>query len=149
SAQKDWAKVIEYFDKKLALPNMEQGVRLQTLYGRAATFEYAYTSKSTDLQDGSTKARDAALEGSKILAGFQKPEKATDEQWAAFKKQYGTQFLNTAASASFYLKDFKAAAQYYHDALTIDPTQAVDDYKMGLADLQQTPPQSVAGFWAL
>jgi len=149
SQMKEWPKVIEYFDKKLALPNLEKGVRLQTLYGRAATFELAYNPKSNDLASSATKARDAAAEGSKLLGTFEKPAQATDDQWAAFKKQYSTQFLNTAGSASYYLKDYKAAAQYYHDSLAVDPTQAVDDYRMGVADLQSTPPQSVAGFWAL
>ena len=146
---RQWTKVIDYLDKLLALPEINAATKLEAQYRRAATFEFAYNAKSPDLVEGATKSRDAALAGQKILSEFQKPAQATDEQWANIKKQYNTQFLNTAASASFYLKDYKAAAQYYHDSLVQDPTQAVDDYRLGLSDLQQTPPQAPAGFWAL
>jgi len=148
-ALKQWTKVIEYLDKLLALPELNEGAKLEYYYRRAATFEYAYNAKSPDLADASTKARDSALEGLKALNAFPKPAQATDEQWAAFKKQYTTQFYNTAASASFYLKDYKAAADNYHAALGVDPQQPVDDYRMGIADLQESPPQYIAGFWAL
>ncbi|HUJ39189.1 MAG TPA: hypothetical protein VLW54_01475 [Candidatus Acidoferrales bacterium] len=146
---KQWTKVIEYLDKLLALPELSSGAKLEYYYRRAATFEYAYNAKSPDLAEASTKARDAALEGLKALNEFQKPAQATEEQWTSFKKQYTTQFYNTAASASFYLKDYKAAADNYHAALVVEPQQPVDDYRMGIADLQETPPQFIAGFWAL
>jgi hypothetical protein len=149
AALHQYGKVIDYLDKLLALQDIDAATRLEAQYRRAATFEYAFNANSLDLAAGSTKARDAALEGMKILSAFQKPAQATDEQWAGIKKQYSVQFTNTAASASYYLKDYKAAAQYYHDALVLDPTQAVDDYRMGLSDLRETPPQSIAGFWAL
>jgi hypothetical protein len=146
---KHWTKVIEYLDKLLALQELNTAQRLEYTYRRAATFEYAYNAKSPDLADASTKARDSALEGLKLLSAFEKPAQATEEQWAAFKKQYTVQFYNTAASASFYLKDYKAAADNFHAALGAEPQQPVDDYRMGLADLLETPPQTVAGFWAL
>jgi len=47
------------------------------------------------------------------------------------------------------LKDFKAAAEHYHAALQLEPKQAVDDYRMGVAMLQENPPETTAGFWAL
>jgi len=149
SALKQWSKVIEYLDKISALPEIGAGERLQAYYSRAATFEYAYNAKSPDLADGSTKARNAALEGLKILSTFEKPAQLPDDKWAVAKKTYTNQFYNTAASASFYLKDYKAAAENYHAALALDPQQPVDDYRMGLAELLETPPQSTAGFWAL
>jgi hypothetical protein len=149
AALRQWSKVIENLDKLLALPEINAATKLEAEYRRAATFEYAYNAKSPDLVPGATKARDAALDGMKILSTFEKPAQATDEQWAGIKKQYAMQFANTAASASFYLKDYQASAKYYQDALAMDPAQPVDDYRMGLADLQETPPASVAGFWAL
>ena len=148
-ALKQWTKVIEYLDKLLALPELNAGAKLEYYYRRAATFEYAYNSKSPDLADASTKARDAALAGLKALNEFSKPAQATEEQWTTFKKTYTTQFYNTAASASFYLKDYKSAAEDYHSALGVEPQQPVDDYRMGIADLLESPPQNVAGFWAL
>ena len=146
---KQWSKVIEYLDKILALPEIQAAGKLEAYYRRAATFEYAYNAKSPDLVDGSTKGRDAALAGLKVLSTFEKPAQATDEQWAAAKKTYSLQFYNTAAIASFYLKDFKAAAENFHAALGLEPKQPVDDYRMGLAQLQENPPEAVPGFWAI
>jgi tetratricopeptide (TPR) repeat protein len=144
-----WVKVIEYLDKLIALPAAGDGVRLDAYYRRAATFDYAYNAKSPDLAQAATKGRDAALEGLKALDAFKKPEQMKDDQWAAAKKQYTLQFNNTAASASYYLKDYKAVVDYYQKALALDPNQPGDDYRMGVADLLLSPPQSVAGFWAL
>lgn len=149
AALKQWVKVIDYLDRILALPEIGAAGKLEAQYRRAATFEYAYNAKSPDLADGSTKARDAALEGLKIIGAFPKPAQLNDDQWATAKKTYTVQFYNTAASASYYLKDYKAAAQHYHAALALDPQQPVDDYRMGLADLQLSPPETNAGFWAL
>jgi hypothetical protein len=143
-----WNKYIEYLDKFLALP-VPQGERIQALYQRAATFDFVYNAKSPNLAEASTKARDSALEGLKALNDFAKPAQATDEQWAAFKKQYSTQFYNTAATSSFYLKDYKAAADNFHALLGLDPKQAAAQYMMGRAYLLETPPQTMAGFWAV
>jgi len=146
---KQWTKVVEYLDKLLALPELNTAQRLEYTYRRAATFDYAYNAKSPDLAEASTKARDSAMEGLKLLNTFQKPAQATDEQWAAFKKQYTLQFYNTAASASFYLKDYKGAADNFHAALGVEPQQPVDDYRMGISELLETPPQNIQGFWAV
>ena len=149
AALQQWTKVIEYLDKLLALPGTNEATRLDALYRRAATFDYAYNAKSPDLAAAAGKARDAALEGQKVLEAFKKPEQMKDEQWAAAKKQYAIQFWNTAASSSYFLKDFAAVVEYYGKALALDPNQPGDDYRVGVADLQMTPPHPVAGFWAL
>jgi len=149
AALRQWTKVIEYLDKLLALPEINEGARLEADYRRAATFEYAFTAKSPDLAEQATKGRDSALEGMKVLNSFQKPQQATDEQWAAAKKQYATQLYNTAGICSLYLKDYKAAADYFRQSLAVDPQQPGDDYRLGVADLQATPPNSLDGFWAL
>lgn len=144
-----WLKVIEYLDKLTALPGINDAMRLEAYYRRAATFEYAYNAKSPDLAQAGAKARDTSLEGLKLLESFKKPEQMNDDQWAAAKKQYTLQFWNTAAGASYYLKDYKAVVDYYQKSLALDPNQPGDDYRVGVADLLLTPAQSVPGFWAL
>jgi hypothetical protein len=146
---RQWPKLIEYIDKLLALPSINEGARLAGSYRRAATFEFAYNAKSPDATEQATKARDAALAGLKVLEGFKKPEQMTDEQWAAARKQYTTQFYNTAGLGSLYLKDYKTAADNFGASLKQDSQQALTDYRLGLADLQQDPPQSLDGLWAL
>lgn len=149
AALRQYTKVIDYLDKLLALSELNEGGRLEAQYRRAATFEYAYNAKSANLNEQATKGRDAALDGLKILNSFQKPAQATDEQWNAAKKQYMTQFYNTAAICSLYLKDYKTAAEQFRASLAVDPNQPGDDYRLGVADLQISPPDSVGGFWAL
>jgi len=149
AALKQWTKVIEYLDKLLVLREVNSGARLEYYYRRAATFDYAYNAKSPDLAPAATKARESALEGLKALNAFEKPQQATEEQWGTFKKQYTIQFYNTAASASYYLKDYSAVVENYGKALALDPNQPGDDYRMGVADLALSPPRAVAGFWAL
>ena len=148
SQLKNWPKVIEYFDKKLALPGLDAGVRLQALFGRAQTYELAVKSTDPNLAEEATKAREAALQGLKELETFQKPANASDEQFATVKKQLAVQFYTTAGLASSHLKDYKAAADNYGKA-NGQTEQPVIDYKLGLAELQENPPESTAGFWSL
>lgn len=145
----EWAKDVEYLDKFLSLSDINDGARLMAEVQRSAIFEAAYNAKAADAKEQAAKARDVALDGLKVLAGFQKPAQMSDQDWAAKKKEFTVQFSNTAASSSLYLKDYAAAVKYFHDALEQDPQQAVDDYRMGVADLLETPPQAVAGFWAV
>jgi hypothetical protein len=146
---RQWPKLIEALDKLLAMPDVNNGARLQGLYRRAATFEFAYNAKAPNAAEQATKGRDQALAGLKVLADFKKPEQMTDEQWAAAKKQYASQFYNTAGISSLYLKDYKAAAENFSTSLKQDPQQAVTSYRLGLAALQQDPPQTMDGLWAL
>jgi len=148
SQLKNWPKVIEYFDKKLALPNLDKGLRLQALYGRAQTYELAVKSSDPNIAEEATKARDAALEGLKVLDTIEKPANASDEQFAAGKKQLAVQFYTIAGLASAHLKDYKAAADNYSKSVH-STEQPVIDYRMGLAELQENPPDTAAGFWSV
>jgi hypothetical protein len=47
------------------------------------------------------------------------------------------------------LKDNAAAAEVFKAALAVNPTDAVSSYRLGLAYLGMTPPQSIDGFWSL
>jgi hypothetical protein len=146
---KQWGKYIEYLDKFAALPAAPVGERVQALYQRAASFEYAYNAKSPDLAVQAAKGRDAALQGLKLFSEFQKPPQATDEQWAAAKKQYTTQFDNTAGICSLYLKDYKAAADNFRASLAENADQPGIYYSLSKAYFLQEPPQFVDGLWAV
>jgi hypothetical protein len=47
------------------------------------------------------------------------------------------------------LKDFPSAIQYFKAALAVNPTDAITNYRLGLAYLQSAPPQPLDGFWYL
>jgi len=58
-------------------------------------------------------------------------------------------FNQIAAMTSTSLKDYAAAATYYKAALALDPSDAVSHYRLGLVDLQMTPPAATEGLWEL
>jgi tetratricopeptide (TPR) repeat protein len=149
---KNYPKTVEYADKLVALGDkLDAGTRLQALYTRSLAFNYAFNEKAADAADQLTKARAAALEGLKILTSIAKPATPpmTDDQFAEQKKGPTVLFNYTAGSASYTLKDYPSAIQYFKAALAVNPTDAITNYRLGLSYLQSTPPQPLDGFWYL
>jgi tetratricopeptide (TPR) repeat protein len=146
---KNYPKVIEYADKLVALGDkVDAGTKLQALYTRSLSFNYAFSDKAPD-PDSLNKARAAALEGLKILSTIPKPANLTDDQFTEQKKGPTVLFNYTAGSASLMLKDYPGTIQYFKAALAVNPTDAITNYRLGLAYLQSTPPQPLDGFWYL
>jgi hypothetical protein len=54
-----------------------------------------------------------------------------------------------AGQADNLLKDYPAAVEAFKAQLALNPNDPVANYRLGLAYLQSTPPQSLDGFWAL
>jgi tetratricopeptide (TPR) repeat protein len=148
---KNYPKTIEYADKLVALGDkIDVGIRLQALYTRALAFAYAFSEKASDATDQLNKARAAALDGLKLINGITtKPANVTDDQFAQQKNALIVLFNYTAGSASYTLKDYPSAIQYFKAALAVNPADAITNYRLGLAYLQSTPPQSLDGFWSL
>jgi len=127
---------------------VDAGTKLQALYTRSLAFNYAFSDKAPD-PDSLNKARAAAVEGLKILSTIPKPANLTDDQFAEQKKGPTVLFNYTAGSASLMLKDYPGTIQYFKAALAVNPTDAITNYRLGLAYLQSTPPQPLDGFWYL
>jgi tetratricopeptide (TPR) repeat protein len=148
---KDYAKTIEYADKLVAMGDkVGADVRLGALQTRVQVFQATF-KPGPGVQDQLMKQRDAALEGAHLLDAFPKPPNASmsDED---FKKQKmpGLAFFYSAAGfADLQLKDNAAAVEAFKNALANKPDDPVSAYRLGLAYLQMTPPQSLDGFWAL
>jgi tetratricopeptide (TPR) repeat protein len=145
----NWAKLIDTYDKFLALPNIDANARVTALFSRAQTFEFAYNPKDPNAKEQLLKARAAAQEGLKSVDKVTKPANATDEQFATTKKAITVQFYNTDGFAALQQKDYKAAIEAFRAALALDPKQPTTAYRLGLAYLQQEPPQALNGFWAV
>jgi hypothetical protein len=147
---KDYPKTIEYADKLVAMGDkVGADVRLGALQTRVQVFQA--TIKAGMSPDQFTKQRDAALEGAHLLDAFPKPANSTmsDED---FKKQKmpGLAFFYAAAGfADLQLKDNAAAVQAFKNALANKPDDPASAYRLGLAYLQMSPPQSLDGFWAI
>jgi len=159
SALKDYAKVMEYADKTVALGDKADaaipGLRLTALDTRVRAFYSWYTpqnAKAPEANDQLTKARDAALLGAKLMESFPKPANTSEEAFAETKKKEMAFFDAAAAYADVQLKDDSGAIAQYKAAITADQSDtsvAAWEYQIGLAQLALTPPQTLDGFWSL
>lgn len=147
---KDYAKAIEYADKELALGDkVDIGTRLEAYIVWAQGFLAGQGNKDLQTPEILTKTKNATADGLKTLASWQKPDKMTDDQYAKQKKDTAMLFNDVAGMAATGLKDFKGAEASYKAELALDPNAAVTHFHLGVAYLEDMPPQTVDGFWEL
>jgi tetratricopeptide (TPR) repeat protein len=149
-ALKNFAQVIEYADRMIALGDkIDAQGRLEAYYTRAQAFYLGVSDKAMQTPDALAKARDAALAGLKALDDLKKPDAVAADQFETQKKGVKVLFNAVAALASTNIKDYAAAAGYYKTVLSITPEDPVTHYRLGIVDLQMTPPMGTDGFWEL
>ena len=150
-ALKNFAQTIEYTDRMIALGDkIDTTGRLEAYYDRAlAFFQGVGPDKTLQTPDALTKARDAALAGLKTVDDLKNPDPTKADQFEQQKKGVKALFNAVAALASANLKDYPAAAGYYKAVLAITPDDPVTHYRLGIVDLQATPPAGTDGFWEL
>ena len=149
-AQKNYPKTLEYVDKLMPLIDpADLGTRLQALVARAQAYFSGSADKAMQTPEVLSKVAESAADGLKTLAAWQKPDKWTDEQFAAQKKNMGFVFNSVGGKAENAQKHYKEAATYYRAALVLQPMDAVTHYSLGAADLQDKPPMMVEGAWEL
>ena len=145
---KNYPQTLVYVDKLLALGDkIDIGTRIQSLAVRAQVYMLASSDKTLQTPEAFTKARDASAQGLQTLETWQKPANASDEDYAKQKKAMGMLFNTVGGMTAAGLKDFKGSATYYKAALAIDPTDALTHYRLGIAYLQDMPPQVQDGYW--
>jgi tetratricopeptide (TPR) repeat protein len=138
---KNYAKTLEYADKLAALEKADLGMRVTAVQARIQVFP-----ATPDPKDWA-KERDAAQLGIKLVQQYKSlpDSKVTDEQY----KKSMAPFYAAAGLASYQLKDYAAAVEFFKSALANNPTDAASQYRMGLAYLAMNPPQALDGFWAV
>ncbi|MGB6200591.1 MAG: hypothetical protein WBF35_13690, partial [Candidatus Acidiferrales bacterium] len=147
---KNYAKVIEYADREVALGDkVVAATRFQALYLRTLAFNYSFSEKDANAKDEATQELQAAQNGLTVLGTIAKPANQTDDQWAETKKAPTALFNYTAGISSSALKDYPSAITSFKAALAATPNDAVTYFHLGVAYLQMTPPQSLDGFWSL
>jgi tetratricopeptide (TPR) repeat protein len=147
---KNYSKVIEYADREAALgEKVDAKTRFEALYLRTLAFNYWFTGTDPNAKDEATQARDAAKMGIAVLAQIPKPVDQTPDAWAKSLQGPTALFNYTAGLASLTLKDFTGAVTFFQAALAANSTDAVTYFRLGVAYLSMTPPQSMDGFWAL
>jgi tetratricopeptide (TPR) repeat protein len=142
---KNWAKVIETADKLVALgdkisPNEKYGA----LYARAFAFNNLPAADQAAQAKGAMAAAD---EGLKYVPQLKKPDSLDDKAFDEQKKQAAVYLNGTAAQAAMVVKDYSNAIKYYKAVLTLNPDEAITNYRLGQAYLASTPPQPLDGFW--
>jgi len=144
---KNIPKAIDYTDKVVALADKaDVAQRVQAIQARMQLFAAGFDPKAADAHDQLTKERDAMLAGIKLLPDLKKAnDKVTDDQLKAINSA----FEGAAGASDIQLKDYAAAEEAFKAQLALNPNDPVANYRLGLAFLQSTPPQSLDGFWAL
>lgn len=140
---KDPGTVIASADRVLTLPDLDANTRLQFLYPR--TVNYIQAGNGVD----HAKGRTAAEEGLRIVEGLKPPEGMSADQFNNQVKGIKIVFLTAMGSASMALKDYPAAASAYQQTLALSPDDALTRYRLGVAYLQQDPPNYMDGFWSV
>jgi tetratricopeptide (TPR) repeat protein len=150
-ALKNFAQAIEYADRMIALGDkIDAQGRLEAYYTRAQAFYLGVAGdKTLQTPDALTKARDGAIAGLKAVDDLKKPDNADATQFENQKKGVKVLFNAVAAQASTNMKDYAAAAGYYKTVLSITPDDPVTHYRLGIVNLQMTPPMGTDGFWEL
>ncbi|HWY78172.1 MAG TPA: hypothetical protein VN281_21330 [Verrucomicrobiae bacterium] len=149
-ALKNFVQVIEYADRMLALGDkIDASGRLDAYYQRSLAFYQGAPDKALQTPDALTKAREGALAGLKALDDLKKPDNADAAQFEKQKQGVKVLFNAVAALASTNMKDYAAAAGYYKTVLSITPDDPVSHYRLGIVNLQMTPPNGTDGFWEL
>ena len=149
-ALKNFAGTMDYADKMIALGDkVDTQGRLEAYVARAQAYYVGQGMKELQTADVQTKARDAAVAGLKTLDEWKKPDQMADDAFAQQVKGFKVLLNSIAAMTSTSLKDYPGAAGFYKTVLTIDPTDAVSHFRLGVVDLQMNPPAANDGFWEL
>ena len=147
---KNYPKTVEYADRLLAEGDkLDTLARLEALTARTQAFFLGSSQKALGTPDQLNRARAAAADGLKVLGQWSKPDSMTPEQYAQQKKSLGILFNSIAGIASISSKDYKAAVDSFRAVLALDPSDALSTYRLGVAYLQQAPPQYMDGFWTV
>jgi len=147
---KEYQKAVDCADKVLALVDKTDiTTQLQAVQLRIQAFAGVAAATPPD-QAALTKERDAAALGAKLLPTWSKPNpNMTDEQFDQTKKGAAAFFNSAVGAADFQLKDYAGAIAAYKVVLANTPTDALAEYRIGLAYMAMTPPQQLDGMWAV
>jgi tetratricopeptide (TPR) repeat protein len=104
----------------------------------------AYTERASQQW---SQAAQHAEHGLEALPKMQKPEGASDADFAKQKSQVSALLNSVAGFSSLQLKDYTNAQKYLRAAVQEDPTNLQDVYPLALAYLTNNPPDYVNGLF--
>jgi len=143
--QKNFAKVIEYADKEIALGSKITATEKYQAYSARA---YAYNNMQNPDAATAKAAYEAAIEGAKSVEALPKPEGYDQAKFDDDKKKAVLSFNGTAAGAAFTAKDYPNAIQMYKTILATNPDDFISNFNVGRAELALNPPQQLDALWS-
>jgi hypothetical protein len=145
AAQKNYAKVIEYADKELALGDK---ISANDRYNAYLARAFAYNNMPNPDAAVAKAEYQAALDGAKSVEALPKPEGYDEAKFADDKKKAELNFEITAGSAAMAEKDYPDAVQVYKTILASTPDDFISNFNLGRAYLAENPPQQLEALWA-
>jgi hypothetical protein len=142
---KNYAKVIEYADKQVALGDKSSNAEKLQAYSVRA-FAYNHT-QNPDVPTSKAEYT-AAIEGAKLVDALPKPDNMPQPEFDKQKQAILLNFHGTAANAALAAKDYPNAIAEYKQVLTLSPDDFVSYFNTGRAQLALTPPQTLDAIWS-
>lgn len=149
TALKDYPNEIKYIDKLTALPNLDANSMFQARAARAQAFLQCVSLPQCSSPDALTAERTSAQQALDDLPKVQKPANLPDDQFATIKKQFTGILSQAIATAAYTAKDWAGSATAYKNLIALDPSDGSNWVRYGTSLLQQNPPQTLDGMWAL
>ena len=149
TALKDFPNEIKYIDKLLTLPNLDANSMFQARAARAQAFLQCVSLPQCSSPEALKAETDSAQQALNDLPKVQKPANMADDQFSTVKKQFTGILSQAIATAAYTAKDWAAAATAYKNLIALDPNDGSNWVRYGTSLLQENPPQTLDGMWAL
>jgi tetratricopeptide (TPR) repeat protein len=149
-ATKNYAKVIEYADKVVALGDkVDAATRFNAYYAHAMAYTTMLSADKTAQTNTALakSAQDSIAPALKTLDDVKKPDGVADDAWTKQLTQFKVALNSVGAQAALVQKDYPGAINFYKAVLAIDPAEPSTNYNLGRAYLQLTPPQTIDAMW--
>jgi tetratricopeptide (TPR) repeat protein len=148
--KKDYKYTIKYADMLAGLGDkIDPGTKFTAIQTHCQLFQLAADPKAADAHDWLSKGRDACLAAIAAVKNVKKPDTVSQDKWDETIKQTVGTDAASAGFVSLQFKEYDKAVEQLKLALQNIPTDAASEYRLGVAYLSMTPPQSLDGFWAL
>lgn len=149
TALKDFPNEIKYIDKLLTLPNLDANSMFQARAARAQAFLQCVSLPQCSSPEALKAETDSAQQALNDLPKVQKPANLSDDDFAKIKKQFTGILSSAIATAAYTSKDWAASATAYKNLIALDPNDGSNWVRYGTSLLQENPPQTLDGMWAL
>ncbi len=146
----DRAQVLEIYQQTPGVTEEQvDGLYYQTLLSHAYAFLLSFRDGGAKADAEVDRAARRARQGLEQLEKLRRPENTPAAQFEELKRQQAAIFHNVLGYVAFRKKDYDTAASEYVLVVEQNPSDAVSNYRLGVACLQARQPQPLRGLWAV